>query len=359
MTRLVMGVIAGVLLSSAPTFAEPQCMDGRTATAATQGRCCWPGQSWSAQYGRCDGAPTCPSGWAAHGDDCIKTTTVQASNACSHDADCPPGLVCDQKCVAPTLKSSCTWIGSFDSSLVPGPSASDVTEALRLIGSKAAISNLPLAMSGNVPNAMAAIWGHTRVIVYSPGFLQQLQSAAASNKTWAVRFVLAHELGHHLEGHTVGSAANQWEAEYQADAWAARILKRMGATEKEALAAMEAYVVPPSQTHPGSKQREANIKQAYSEGEPSPGDKPKPVGPPGGEDVDPKPTPNPVAYPVPQPIPQPQGMPSGSPIEPCACRWFPGYRGAAPVCASGVGIAVACPNLWCGPMAPMTAVFCQ
>jgi hypothetical protein len=57
---------------SIPTFARAQeCADGRVNTPETAGRCCWPGQSWSDQLGRCSGPPTCPAGRSASGDDCV------------------------------------------------------------------------------------------------------------------------------------------------------------------------------------------------------------------------------------------------------------------------------------------------
>lgn len=344
-------VLASLACTSA--VAQQTCADGRVRSPSTQGRCCWPGQTWSSQYGRCEGPPDCPTGWVSHGDDCARATSAPVETTCTSDGECPVGLVCDHRCVAPKLKAACSWIGQFNSSLVPGPAATEVAEALKLIGRRAAIANLPQAMSGNVPNAMAAIWGHTRVIVYSPQFLQQLRTAAAGNALWAVRFVLAHELGHHLEGHTVGSTPDQWQAEYQADAWASRILKRVGATENETLAAMRALPVPASQSHPGTDERVANIRAAYREGEEeqeTPAPRPSP-----------NPQPQPAPRPAPQPIPQPtpEGLPSGFIIEQCACRWAPGYRGAAPTCASRIGVALVCPNLWCGVGLPMTGVVCQ
>lgn len=53
------------------TFAHAQCAGGRVATAATRGRCCWPGQFYSPEYGRCDGPPSCPAGLVASGNDCV------------------------------------------------------------------------------------------------------------------------------------------------------------------------------------------------------------------------------------------------------------------------------------------------
>ncbi|MFK7991466.1 MAG: hypothetical protein AB8I08_35950 [Sandaracinaceae bacterium] len=50
---------------------SPSCAEGREATPRSGGRCCWPGQGWNEQYGRCSGPPVCPANLVADGDDCI------------------------------------------------------------------------------------------------------------------------------------------------------------------------------------------------------------------------------------------------------------------------------------------------
>lgn len=64
----------------------PSCAAGRVASELTLGRCCWPGQGFSAERGRCEGAPMCPAGWLAHGDDCVATTAVGAPAAAATTA---------------------------------------------------------------------------------------------------------------------------------------------------------------------------------------------------------------------------------------------------------------------------------
>lgn len=63
-----------LLAALAPEAARAQdaCAAGRVRSEATEGRCCWPGQRWSAPRGRCEGPPSaCPSGYAAEGDACV------------------------------------------------------------------------------------------------------------------------------------------------------------------------------------------------------------------------------------------------------------------------------------------------
>lgn len=62
-------IVVLALLASA-TVAEAQgCAPGRVATL--EGYCCWPAQTWSDERQRCEGPPSCPSGMAAEGDDCV------------------------------------------------------------------------------------------------------------------------------------------------------------------------------------------------------------------------------------------------------------------------------------------------
>src|SRR5690348_10074835 len=53
----------------------------------------------------------------------------------------------------------------------------------------------------NVPNVEAAIRHKQRYILYNPDFIKQVNMAARDK--WASIFILAHEIGHHLNGHTV------------------------------------------------------------------------------------------------------------------------------------------------------------
>ncbi len=51
---------------------EDVCVEGRVATDETEGRCCWPGQHWSAEANRCEGVPECPEGRSMSGEDCVE-----------------------------------------------------------------------------------------------------------------------------------------------------------------------------------------------------------------------------------------------------------------------------------------------
>lgn len=56
--------------------ARAQCAEGREISEDTAGRCCWPGQRWDDQDGRCEGPPRCPPGRFAEGDTCVAPSTT-------------------------------------------------------------------------------------------------------------------------------------------------------------------------------------------------------------------------------------------------------------------------------------------
>lgn len=54
---------------------------------------------------------------------------------------------------------------------------------------------------GGVPNAAAVVQGSRRYIIYDQYFIRKLTQSAGSK--WAAISVMAHEVGHHLNGHTL------------------------------------------------------------------------------------------------------------------------------------------------------------
>lgn len=70
MRRAVSLVFAALVLASVTASAQ-DCAEGRERVG---GRCCWPGQTWSDDRARCEGAPRCPAPLLEHGDACVATT---------------------------------------------------------------------------------------------------------------------------------------------------------------------------------------------------------------------------------------------------------------------------------------------
>lgn len=85
----------------------------------------------------------------------------------------------------------------------------------------------------NIPNAAAAIVGEKRYILINPGYMEYVKNEAGTN--WAIAIVLAHEIGHHLSGHTLEKTGSRPEKELEADQYSGYVLNLMGASLRETL----------------------------------------------------------------------------------------------------------------------------
>ena len=114
----------------------------------------------------------------------------------------------------------------------------------------------------HVPNVEAKIRHHDRFILYNPEFIKQVNDAT-KNK-WASIFILAHEVGHHLEGHTLLDINSRPSIELEADEFAGFVLHKMGATLQQSQLAM--YYIATSEaskTHPARSDRLAAIEKGW------------------------------------------------------------------------------------------------
>lgn len=106
----------------------------------------------------------------------------------------------------------------------------------------------------NVPNAAAVILDSKHYILYNGEFMDQINTA--SGTYWAGISILAHEIGHHLNGHTLDSDGSRPNTELEADEFSGFVLNKMGASLKEAQAAMAvAASLKASHTHPAKRDR--------------------------------------------------------------------------------------------------------
>lgn len=60
---------------------------------------------------------------------------------------------------------------------------------------------------------------------------------ASGRPSWRDIGILAHEIGHHLNGHTVNSLGSRWQTEAEADWFAGYVMARLGAPLEGALEA--------------------------------------------------------------------------------------------------------------------------
>ncbi len=143
----------------------------------------------------------------------------------------------------------------------------EATKVVDTILRKVAIKDRPfILMAADVENAQATILGKNgRYLLYSNQFLKKFTSDARTK--WAAYAVFAHEIGHHVLLHDLEdtTATNRRINELQADAWAARILARMGANRDDALAAVSALTDDNSRYYPRKSARIEAMGIAYDE----------------------------------------------------------------------------------------------
>jgi hypothetical protein len=94
----------------------------------------------------------------------------------------------------------------------------------------------------NINNAVATSYKGVRYILYDKDFMDSLDSG----DNWTNLFILAHEVGHHINGHSLDlllyvaeaveaeTLVNQREQELEADEFAGFILGKLGATLEQA-----------------------------------------------------------------------------------------------------------------------------
>jgi hypothetical protein len=117
--------------------------------------------------------------------------------------------------------------------------------------------------TARVDNLEAVISHRKRYIYYNPGFIDGLNTATGDK--WAAIALLAHEIGHHLSGHTLGKSSNRVELEKEADEFAGFILAKLGASLEEAQLVMN-YIAKTEQskTHPARKDRITAIATGWN-----------------------------------------------------------------------------------------------
>jgi hypothetical protein len=118
-------------------------------------------------------------------------------------------------------------------------------------------------LQANVPNAAAVIRNGQRFILYSQVFIAQINQSSATE--WASWTIMAHEVGHHLNGHTLSDVGSRPPLELQADRFAGHAVKRMGGTLQQALSAYQQMGAAGSATHPPKSARLEAVTKGWME----------------------------------------------------------------------------------------------
>ena len=116
----------------------------------------------------------------------------------------------------------------------------------------------------SIDNAIATIVDNKRFILYDPQLLSY--SDSKSGDYWSSMSILAHEIGHHLSGHTLTKDGSNPTDELEADKYSGFILYKLGASLKQSINAINNLGnVNATSTHPSKKQRIKAITDGWNE----------------------------------------------------------------------------------------------
>ena len=124
-----------------------------------------------------------------------------------------------------------------------------------------------IAPCENINNALATIDDGIRYILYDPKFLNSISN---NTKYWGNMSILAHEVGHHINGHTLGtsvSAAENQLQELEADEFSGFVMQKLGATLEQATEVIQAISSDADDTyttHPKRQRRIIAITKGYN-----------------------------------------------------------------------------------------------
>jgi hypothetical protein len=124
--------------------------------------------------------------------------------------------------------------------------------------------NFTVSASDTTENASAIIMSSgERYLLYNPNFVRSIQQKTRTY--WSAISIMAHEVGHHLQGHTLNrDGSYRPEIEIEADEYSGFVIQKMGASLAEAQAAMNASA-PETATdrYPAKKERLLAIRTGW------------------------------------------------------------------------------------------------
>ncbi len=163
-----------------------------------------------------------------------------------------------------TVGESCSYFGEpVDDRVYTFASVNEAEEAVEAIVQMAGLVPRFSTRAAGVPGAAAVIEGSERMLLYDPSFMSFVRNEVGSR--WGPISILAHEIGHHLNGHTLEDGGSRPAIELEADYFSGFILQKMGASLAEAQLAMRLMgSEEASDTHPGKFDRLAAIGSGWS-----------------------------------------------------------------------------------------------
>lgn len=118
----------------------------------------------------------------------------------------------------------------------------------------------------NTENCFATVVDGKRFIIYDGQFMKQIEDLTKTN--WSAVSIVAHEIGHHLQGHTIDGQGSRPSKELEADRFSGFVLHQLGASLDESLIAIRTLSsVESTDSHPGLGVRVEAISLGWNEAE--------------------------------------------------------------------------------------------
>jgi hypothetical protein len=167
-----------------------------------------------------------------------------------------------------SLTSSCSYYGEkLPASVSVNFSDYEAQSALNKILFASGLPTNFTLVSGNIPNACATVKYNEasksleRFIIYNPVFMNRVKSRT---NDWSALSILAHEVGHHLSGHSLRIGGSRPDLELEADKFSGFILQKLGASMEEATSAINLLSTSQgSATHPSKFLRLSAIREGW------------------------------------------------------------------------------------------------
>jgi hypothetical protein len=168
---------------------------------------------------------------------------------------------------AEEFSAICDLYGTVSSGEQYEQALQKVEEILEKVG---LFRNFEIEECQGINNALAATiplsnGNLERYIIYDNSFFNKVTDATGTD--WGLISILAHEVGHHLNGHTLKTGGSNHQTELQADEFSGFVLARMGCSLENAQAAISKLLPDQaSSTHPAKKDRLTAVERGWNRG---------------------------------------------------------------------------------------------
>lgn len=160
-------------------------------------------------------------------------------------------------------RNTCSYSGGLSPGQVRtfASDAEAVGAVRKIVEATGLVQNFEVRAAG-VANAAAAIDGARRYLLYNQTFIHDMRAATGTD--WSAISVMAHEIGHHLNNHTL-DPRREVKFEIEADYFSGFWLQKLGATLQESQSALN-YLpsAEGSSTHPPKHDRLAAVANGWS-----------------------------------------------------------------------------------------------